>query len=77
MATKYVTATCSECGFPISGRSGQSINCPHCGVSGKISGVNIPDPLFWGVGGLVLGIIIGRSIHISKQVGRLLKPLQG
>jgi DNA-directed RNA polymerase subunit RPC12/RpoP len=68
---KYVTATCTECGFPISGQMGQNVICPNCGEVGKITGVNVPDPIFYGILGIALGVVLAKSKTIGKKLATL------
>lgn len=65
---------CVSCGFPIaaSDREGERVSCPSCGTSGilkRISAVTIPDPLFFGVMGFTIGLVLGPAF--LKATGRL------
>jgi len=72
MTTQYLSAICPECGFPISGNPGQTTTCPNCGLSGTISeGVEIPNFLFWGGLGILVGVILAKSKTIGGQLSKL------
>lgn len=71
MAVNVTYADCPACGFPISGLPGQVTTCANCGITGKISGVEIPNPLFWGGLGLLAGFIIAKSKYIGAQLSKL------
>jgi hypothetical protein len=71
MATRVSYADCPSCGFPIYGRPGQSATCANCGISGTITGVSIPDPIFWGGLGLLAGFIIAKSKYIGAKLARI------
>lgn len=65
---------CNVCGFPIAtnGAEGSSVQCPSCGATGilkRISAVTIPDPLFFGVMGFTIGMVLGPAF--LKATGRL------
>lgn len=69
-----VQVKCIECGFPIatSGREGEEISCPMCGTSGiskRISAVTIPDPLFFGIMGFTIALVLGPAF--LRATGRL------
>ncbi len=68
MATSYKVASCSECGFPISGKAGEQISCPNCGISGKISGIEIPTTLFWSGIAFFAGVIL--SPYLKKKAAK-------
>lgn len=70
MAIKTTFADCISCGFPVSAQPGQTITCPMCGVSGTISGVEIPTSLFWGGLGLLAGYLIAKSKYIGGKLSR-------
>lgn len=71
MAEKPLSANCPSCSFPIYGHPGEILDCPNCGITGKISAVGIPDPIFWGGLGLIAGIIICKSKIIGKKLATL------
>lgn len=62
-------ADCSSCGFPVSGKIGDSASCPYCGTSGRISQTSAPRNLVIGIAILALGIIVGPAL-IAKVKGR-------
>ncbi len=68
---------CVECGYPIGMVTvGQQVSCPHCqtinevsSLSGTISEIKVPTPLFAGLIGLAIGIIIGPALIASTSGG--------
>ena len=71
MTEQHLSAECPECSFPIAGRPGQVTSCPNCGIQGKISAVNLPDPIFWGGLGLLAGFLIAKSKVIGAKLSTL------
>ena len=72
MANKVIVS-CAECGYPLAAEAaGQVVTCPMCGtVNESISGVDIPNPIFWGGIGLLAGFLIARSKWVGQQMGRI------
>ncbi len=70
---------CASCGFPMIGKPvGTKVACPYCSslneavhnpVGASISSVTVPSGLFWGLAGLVAGVIFGPSILASTESG--------
>lgn len=71
MATQHLSATCPSCSFPIAGRPGQVTTCPNCGISGRITGVEIPGPIFWGGLGILVGLVLAKSKYVAAKLARL------
>lgn len=71
MAVQHLSATCPSCSFPISGRPGQVTTCPNCGITGTITGVEIPSPIFWGGLGILAGLILAKSKVIGRKLAEL------
>jgi len=72
-------ASCPSCGFPVMAEAeGQTKVCAGCGEKmiatlstlSRISQVNIPSPLFWGVLAFSAGVILGPSILASTNRGQ-------
>lgn len=75
MAIKGSYASCSECGFPVSGSPGQAVSCPNCHTTGKISGdVKISDVLFYSVLAFIAGILVGPAV--IRWRGKIQKKLE-
>jgi len=72
---EQMTGSCVECSFPIVvGRVGREVSCPSCetvneAVSGPISDVTIPTPMFAFLLGLGIGIVVGPAIIVSTSGG--------
>lgn len=71
MAIQHLSTPCSECGFPIAGQPGETVICANCGITGKITAISIPDPLFWGSLGILLGLILAKSKVVGEKLARL------
>ncbi len=71
MTIKHSYVDCPSCSFPVSGSPGQSVSCPMCGISGTITGVDIPSPIFWGGLGILVGLILAKSKVVGEKLARL------
>jgi len=62
---------CVSCGFPINvSRIGEELACPDCHTVNKaVSAVTVPTPLFVGVLGFALGVILGPAVLSSTKGG--------
>ena len=74
-------ASCPECGFPISAEyEGQNAVCANCQAeltAIKQEGVTIPTPLFAGLLGFGLGVLLGPALIASTDEGRKWLERQG
>lgn len=71
MVMQHLSASCPGCSFPIAGQPGASVSCPNCGISGTISGVDIPTPIFWAGLGLVLGFVLAKSKVVAGHIAKI------
>ena len=71
MSVQVSYADCPSCSFPVAGQPGQSVTCPNCGISGTISGIEIPGPIFWGGLGILIGFVLGKSKYVGEQFSRI------
>ena len=71
MAMQHLSADCPSCHFPIAGQIGESVFCPSCGISGTITGVDVPSPIFWGGLGLLVGYFLAKSKVVGGQLAKL------
>lgn len=62
---------CPVCGFPVlAPASGDIVNCPEClTVLEGISGIEIPTPLFAGMIGFGIGVILGPALLSATKSG--------
>ena len=61
---------CASCGYPLTAdHIGQTITCPMCSsVNEAIAqGVTLPDWVFYGGLGVLVGIILAKSKYIKEQ----------
>lgn len=72
----YVESSCATCGYPIAvHEAGEIQACPSCGaINQTVSGVNIPDPIFWGGLGFLAGVMLtagalGKGLKMAKERG--------
>ena len=64
---------CVSCGFPVYGFPGDTVSCPMCGTSGTISGISgveVPNVIFWGGLGFFLGWIASRSKFLAGKLSK-------
>lgn len=71
MASKTFVADCPSCSFPISGQLGETLSCPNCGISGTITGVEVPNVIFWGGIGFVTGYLVAKSKRVGQKLASL------
>lgn len=71
MPTQHLEAPCPSCNFPVAGQSGQSVSCPNCGISGTLSGVEVPNLIFWGGLGFLAGYLIAKSKVVGEKLAQL------
>lgn len=66
-------ASCAACGYPIAvNEIGDQVACPNCHtINEAISGVTIPDFLFYLTLGAALGFVAGRSKIMASQLSRI------
>ena len=73
MATKTV-AKCPMCGYPINAEyEGETVVCAYCGEKLEAvitDGITIPTPLFVGLLGFGLGVILGPALIATTAEGR-------
>lgn len=62
---------CPVCGFPVLAPApGDVVNCPEClSALEGISGVDIPTPLFAGMIGFGIGVILGPAFLAATRSG--------
>ena len=72
MVTKSIAA-CSVCSYPLTATHlGQREICPMCHtINEAISGVDIPNPIFWGGLGILLGFILAKSKWVGGVLGKV------
>ncbi len=72
MALKTI-GSCANCGYPLAAEAkGEQINCPMCStINEAISGVDIPNPIFWGGLGILAGLILAKSKFVSRQLAKI------
>lgn len=64
---------CSECGYPIQASvEGETTACAYCGeeLQAITQGVTIPTPLFVGLLGFGLGMLLGPALVATTDEGR-------
>ena len=68
-----ILTKCSECGYPIQADAeGEIAICAYCGeeLQAITQGVTIPTPLFVGLLGFGLGMLLGPALVASTDEGR-------
>lgn len=70
MAIKTLSK-CPVCSYPIQAEyEGQPAVCAYCGENLIAQGVTIPTPLFAGLIGFGIGLLIGPAIIATSAAGR-------
>jgi len=72
MPTKTI-GSCSQCNYPIAASYvGETVSCPMCNTLNEaITGVDVPNVIFWGGLGFVAGYLVAKSKTIGTKLARL------
>lgn len=69
-----ITTKCASCGYPLGAdHIGQQVSCPMCSSINEAiaQGVTVPDWIFYGGFGVLVGIILSKSKYVKEQIGKV------